>query len=166
MSKNNPLANLRKAHQAQSIANDSHTLQNWVAQNGETPMMLKAIEVKYLPQYDASNPQAKAGVSGNGYRTRFITADGESIGTFSGAAYTFFQFIAGIMGIDQSAAYQHIDVNGVIPVKVSKVQLDGGKSTYNFEILEEGGELNGFEQYVPTINNIMALPEGQTDTEE
>lgn len=129
--------------------------------HAEEPMMLKAIEVKYIAQYDASNPQAKAGVSGNGYRTRFVTEDGESIGTFSGAAYQFFQFIAGIMQLDQSAAYQHIDINGVIPVKVSRIDLGGGKSTYNFDILEEGGELHGFQQYVPTINNIMALPEGQ-----
>lgn len=159
--KNNALSNLRKAHQAQSINKDSYTLQKWVETHANEPMMITAIEVKYIAQYDAENANAKAGVSGNGYRTRFVTQDGESIGTFSGAAYQFFQFIAGIMQLDQSAAYQHIDVNGVIPVMVTKVALDGGKSTYNFEILEDGGELNGFEQYVPTINNIMALPEGQ-----
>lgn len=161
MTKNNPLSNLKKAHQAQSVTSDTYTLQKWVAKNEGTPLMLKAIEVKYIPQYDAASPMAKQGVSGNGFRTRFFTEDGETVGTFSAAAYNFFQFIAGIMQLDQSAAYQHIDINGVIPVLVSKINLEGGKSTYNFEILEEGGELKGFEQYVPTVTNIMALPEGQ-----
>lgn len=158
MKMNNALANLKKAHQAQAVNSDSYTLQKWVAADKGT-LMLKAIEVKYIPQYDAESPLAKQGVSGNGFRTRFFTADGETVGTFSGAAYNFFLFIANIVGVDTTAGYMHIDVDGVIPVDITKVALDGGKTTYNFSINEEGGELHGFGQYVPSMNNILALPE-------
>ena len=162
---NNALANLKKAHQAQAVSNDSYTLQKWVAADKGT-VMLKAIEVKYIPQYDASSPLAKQGVSGNGFRTRLFTEDGETIGTFSGAAYNFFQFIAAIVGVDAAASYMHIDIDGVIPVNITKVALDGGKSTYNFLIDETKGELYGFGQYVPTMTNILALPEAETSEEE
>ena len=162
MKMNNALANLKKAHQAQAVSNDTYTLQKWVDGDKGT-LMLKAIEVKYIPQYDAESPLAKKGVSGNGFRTRFFTEDGETVGTFSGAAYNFFQFIASIVGVDAGATYMHVDVNGVIPVNITRVQLEGGKTTYNFMIDEKQGELLGFEQYVPTMNTILALPEGSNE---
>ena len=158
------LSNLKKAHEAQAITKDSYTLQQWVAKNEGELMNLTGVEAKYIPQYDAASPLAKPGVSGNGYRVRFILDTGETVGTFSGAAYNFFQFLAQIVGVD-TANYSHIDIKGTIPVRVSKVALEAGKSTYNFVIDDKAGELEGFSQYVPTAETIMALPEGTADTE-
>lgn len=157
----NALSNLKKAHAAQAVTKDSFTLKEWVDGKNGT-MNLTGIEAKYIPQYDANSPQAKAGVSGNGFRVRFILDTGETVGTFSSAAYNFFSFIAGLLGLEGNN-FEHIDIHGVIPVNVSKVDLGGGKTTYNFVIDDKAGELEGFSQYVPTAANILALPEGETE---
>ncbi len=174
------ISQLKKAHQAQAITQDTHTLQDFLSTNKAksgkkkdiATMDVVGLEAKYIPQFDANSPMAKPDAQGNGYRTRFILSDGSTIGTFSGGAFRFFQFFADLMGQDISnQSFSKIEVQGNILVDVSKVDLDGSKSTYNFEIVEEGSNLEGFQdgmigiqELLPANQNQIEAPEG-VDTE-
>lgn len=150
------IQNLIKAHKAQTVVKDDYTLEKYLAkkeENGVAILHMKAIETKYIPKYDN---QATGGSLG--MRTRFIQTDGTTIGTFSNAAYQFFAFFANLMKHDTSHInYLHIDIDGELVVKVSEIALDQTRSTYNFEIVEEGSNLRGFADYLPSVDNIIAL---------
>lgn len=164
------IKNLIKAHKAQAITRDTHSLQEYLVKfqdkNKIAGMSIVGLETKYIPQFDKNSPLAKPDAQSNGFRTRFILENGETVGTFSFAAYQFFVFFSKLMGYSGDEQFLHIDINGNIKVELSKVELDGNKSTYNFELLEEGSDLKGFEQYLPTADNILLLEDGSSvDTE-
>jgi hypothetical protein len=159
------IANLKKAFQTRAITQDTFSLQKFVAKHGEANKdgvetaraEIVGLEVKYIAQFDASNPHAKAGVAGNGFRTRFFLKDGSTIGTFSNGAYNFFRFFAEIMGHNTEGNFLHIDIDGQIFVDISILPLDGNKSTYNFDLVEEGSELKGLSEYAPSVDNVLAI---------
>lgn len=157
------IANLKKAFQTRAITQDTFSLQDYVAKflNKETDnarMEVVGLEVKYIAQFDRNNPAAKPETQGNGYRTRFFLKDGTTVGTFSQGAYNFFRFFAEIMGYEHEGTFLHIDIKGQLQVDISKLKLDNNKSTYNFDLVEEGSVLEGFSDYLPTVNNILQLP--------
>jgi hypothetical protein len=159
------IQNLIKAHKAKAVTQDTYTLQKYLAkfegENGapkeKAHMVLKGLEAKYIPSFDKNSPSWNGQSQGNGFRTRFILEDGSTVGSFSNGAYQFFVFFAQLMGYEGSETFLHIDINGQVKVEISTVPLDGGRSTYNFELLEEGSELNGFSDYLPTTENILSL---------
>ena len=159
------IKSLIKAHKAKSISEDTFTLINFLAKMEETKgerkgiarMELVGLETKYIPKFDRNSPEWNGQAQGNGHRTRFFLKDGETVGSFSQASHEFFKFYAELMGYDRIPSFLHIDVAGVLQVDVSKVQLDGGKSTYNFEIIEEGSDLKGFSEYLPTAEEVLGL---------
>lgn len=166
----NAIANLKKAYQAQAITEDTFTLQKYFHkfENDEVAeMMIVGIESKYLPKYDKRDlPDGVEGAGSLGYRTRFILQDGSTVGTFSNAARNFFSFFAGIMGHTEEMPFLHIDIKGEIKINVSRVELDKGKGTYNFDIVEEGSNLQGLTDYLPNAQNILQLDSGtKVDTE-
>lgn len=170
------IKNLKKAHQAKAITQDTFTLINFLAKHEETKgerkgiarMELVGIESKYIPQFDRNSPQWNGQAQGNGFRTRFFLKNGDTVGSFSNGSYEFFKFYAELMGYDHTPNFLHIDINGLIQVDVCKVALDGNKSTYNFEIIEEGSELAGFGEYLPTANDLFKLeaPTAEPTNEE
>lgn len=155
------IANLKKAFQTRAITQDTYSLQDYVTkfadQEGNARMEVVGLEVKYIPQFDKNHQSARPDTQGNGFRTRFFLKDGSTVGTFSNGAYNFFRFFAELMGYDQESNFLHIDITGVIQVDISKIKLDGNKSTYNFELIEEGSELEGFSDYLPTVNNVLQI---------
>ena len=63
--------------------------------------------------------------------------DGRKVGAFSNALYTFAEFFYKGAGLDPASLFNKIDFkDGFIVCKVTKVELDGKKSTYNFEIAD------------------------------
>jgi hypothetical protein len=160
------IQNLIKAHKAKSIVEDTYTLVNFLAKHEETKgdrkgvarMELIGVETKYVAKFDRNSPEWNGQAQGNGHRTRFFLKDGSTVGSFSGGANQFFLFYAELMGYDKELpSFLHIDINGVLQVDVSKVELDGNKSTYNFEIIEEGSTLEGFGEYLPTAKEVLGL---------
>jgi hypothetical protein len=156
------IANLKKAYQSKAITKDTHSLQEFLVkfQDSKTKiarMEVVELETRYIEQYDSNSPRAKQGVSGNGYRTRFILKDGTTIGTFSQAGYQFFKFFSELMQYDHVGNFLHINIDGVLQVDVTKEDLDGNKTTYNFDIVEEGSILNGLTEYLPTTNTVLAI---------
>lgn len=150
------IANLKKAYTAQAITKDTFTLEKFHAKKEENDvarMIVVGIETKYIPHFH------KEGGS-QGYRTRFILENGETVGTFSNGAYRFFQFFAGLMGYQDIGNFVHIDIDGQVVVDVSIVALDATRSTYNFDLIEEGSELRGMSDYVPNISNVLQLNDG------
>jgi len=156
------IQNLKKAYQSQAVTKDTYTLQKFHAKfenNEVSQMIIKAIETKYVPQYDK-----RLDGGSQGMRTRFILANGESVGTFSNAAYRFFEFFASLMGYqpDSISHFLHIDIDGQIVVNVSEIDLGKNEKgeptyTYNFDIVEEGSELKGLADYLPSMANVLAL---------
>jgi len=155
MSKN-AIEALKKAHQAMAITNDDYSLEKYLIKHEEkgiARMAVIGLEAKYVPSIMQKNPNSR------GYRTRFLLADGNTVGTFSNGAFLFFEFFAGIMGKDirEMPAFLHIDIDGVILVDVTQIALDATRSTYNFELVTEGSELRGMSDYLPTMQNLIAL---------
>lgn len=149
------IKNLKKAYQSMSITRDDFSLQDYLAANkdkdGNAIMDVVGLECKYVPA---------SGERQSEYRTRFFLKNGKTVGTFSGGAHRFFQFYQQILGYEGDKPFLHIDIDGVIRVVVSRLALDGSKSTYNFDLLEEGSELQGFRDYLPNSQNILQLGDG------
>ena len=61
------------------------------------------------------------------------------------------------MNYDGSQSFLHIDFDGVVMVDVNKIALNDNKSTYNFAIIEEGSEIKGFSEYLPTAQEVLGL---------
>jgi hypothetical protein len=159
------IQNLIKAHKAMAITSDTHSLQDYLAAHKDkkteaAEFTIVGLESKYVP------PTAERQSE---YRTRFFLANGETIGTFSNGARRFFQFYQQLMGYESDKPFVHIDIQGQIVVSVKKLALDGNRSTYEFEMIEKGSEVNGFTDYLPTQQNILQLADGSkvdTDTGE
>ncbi|WID10848.1 hypothetical protein phiG2_05 [Lysinibacillus phage phiG2] len=159
------IKNLIKAHKTQAIVSDTYTLQNYLAKHcaekgadkGKARMTVIGIETKYIPSFDINSPMYKPSTNsqGNGHRTRFTLSNGETVGTFSQAGDEFFKFFARLMGHRGDEDFLRIDIDGQIQVNVCKIELGGNKSTYEFELIEEGSELNGLTQYLPTAQEVL-----------
>lgn len=159
------IANLRKAHQAKAITQDTYSLKDFVIKFGEEKgarkgiarMPLVGVETKYIPKFDTNSPQWNGQASGNGHRTRFILEDGSTIGSFSQASHELFKFFAELMGYNGTESFLHIDITGVIQVDVQTISLDSTRTTYEFSVIEEGSTLEGFTEYLPTAQEVLGL---------
>lgn len=154
------IKNLMKAHKAQAISKDTHSLKTYLATEGvkgTARMEIVAVETKYVAKFDQNSPQWNGQAQGNGHRTRFTLSNGETVGTFSQAGHAFFTFFANLMGHSEIRDFLHIDISGVLQVDLSTIELDGQRSTYDFTIHEEGSVLNGFSEYIPNAAEILGI---------
>jgi hypothetical protein len=154
------ISNLKKAHQAQSITADTYSLQEYHAKFADKEkiarMNVVGIESKYVPKYDKRNaPETVDGAGNMGFRTRFILADGETIGNMSNAAHDLFAFFADKMGYTGEERFVHLDITGNVLIDVSVLKLDAKRFTYNFELIEEGSLFEGMADYSPTLGQIL-----------
>lgn len=162
----NAISALKKAHQAQAITKDTHTLKEFYykfEQNKKAVMDIVAIEAKYIAKFDKRNAaEGTEGAGSLGMRTRFYLKDGTTVGSFSNGSFRFFEFLASLLGYQNVSEqnFLHLDVTGNIKVEITIEQLDAKRSTYNFEVLEEGSEFNGLSDYLPTVGNVLALGNG------
>lgn len=172
----NAIQALKKAHQARAITKDTYSMKEFVAKNlnkivdGRARMPgVVAMECKHVPKYDKRDLTEGEGAGSLGFRTRFILANGETVGCFANAAYHFFSFFArDVMGmqLDDREPFTRIDVQGQIVVDVWEEQLDSDRTTWNFELEEEGSEVQGFGNYLPDLSKVLQLQDGSfVDTE-
>ncbi|MNI41499.1 hypothetical protein D3C73_957540 [compost metagenome] len=98
------------------------------------------MESRYVAKYDKRHAEegSMEGAGNLGFRTRFILADGTSIGTFSNGAHYFFGIIAALFGGNPEDGFSHLEFDGTVNVGIKLLQLDAKRSTYEFEIIEEG----------------------------
>lgn len=153
--------NLIKAHKAKAITKDDYSLKDYQAKfsdkEGIAIIPLIGIETKYIPSFDQSSPQWNGQGQGNGHRTRFIIEGGETIGSFSSASHQLFVFFAELLGYRGDESFLHIDITGKVNVAVSVLKLDKSKSTYQFDVIEDGSDLRGFTDYLPTTETMFQL---------
>lgn len=162
------IKNLIKAHKAKSINKDTYTLLTYLAKFADTKgertgvarMEVVAIETKYIAQFDKNSPLWNGTAGGNGHRTRFTLANGETVGSFSQASHELYKFFAELMGHTGEESFLHIDITGVIQVDVAKIPLDGNRTTYEFSVIEEGSDLRGFSEYLPNASEVLGLVNG------
>ena len=136
---------LKKAHAAMSFSTWDSNLIDFIDENKDkttktAQMTIINMESKFVPQYLKKHEDSE------GYRTVFTLADGTTVGTFSNAAFRFFQFFAQLMGHKEVPGYLSIAIDGTILVNLSIESLDGGKTTYNFELDEEGSTFHGLRE--------------------
>lgn len=159
---------LKKRYETLAITNDDFNMPTFIAQNldkkkGYALMKLIGIETKYV--------RSKKLVSqgGEAFRTRFLLADGTSVGTFSGGADRFFRTLAAVCGIHSYGEFAHLDFKpesgegaGYIDVAVSVVELSSTESTYNFELLD--GNIGGMDEFVPLLESVFEQPPMMIET--
>lgn len=151
MSKNSAIANLKKAHQAMAVTRDDYSLKDLLKKKGVegvATITLIGIESKYVPKYDRRDaPQGTEGAGSLGMRTRFIMADGRTVGTFANAAHRFLEVLATIAHFNPEERFLKIDFDGTIVVEIQELELDKTSWTYDFNIVEEGSTFNGLTGY-------------------
>mgnify|MGYP006276217869 CR=1 FL=1 len=158
----NPIQALKKAHAARAISRDSFTLKEYFtneAIKGKALLAIVAIESKYVQSQDKRNePKGTQGSGNLGFRTRFILETGETVGTFSNAAHRFVQFICEeVVNIDSEQNFVRIDMNGKLNIQLTLEQIDDERSTYNFEIVEEGSTVDTFTPFLKAGNQMGLL---------
>lgn len=124
-------------HAARSVEQKDLSLKDFfTGKEKEAVLEITGLASKYVPKYhNENNP---------GYHTMIYLKDGRKTGAFSNALFEFAKFFYELAGLDVDSTFNKLEFpNGVLKVKVIKVDLDKGKTTYNFEIIEEGSELNG-----------------------
>lgn len=144
MSKTNSsmVQNLKKLHDMTSVEKKDISLKDLVAAAGKQCIIsVTGFASKLVPKYTSNENR--------GYHTMVYTvnADGEEIktGAFSNALYDFAGFFYKCAGLDTTADFNKIIFDKPVDVEISVVKLDGGKTTYNFDIV--GGEMQQFEKF-------------------
>lgn len=165
MSNLNAIQALKKAHQARAITRDTYSLKDYHTNEGvkgKARMTVVAIESKYVPTQDKRHlPEGTEGAGNLGFRTRFVLENGETVGTFSNAAHRFAEFFAvDVMGNEPEQNFIRIDVQGTIVVEISQQALDGNRTTWDFQLIEEGSDVKGFGNYVPDLTGVLQLQSG------
>jgi hypothetical protein len=127
---------LKKLHSAQSIERKDISLEKFLAKNGDdaghATIAIGGLMSKFVPKYE------KAETGQRGFFTMIYDTNGLKIGAFSNALYEFASFFySKLPGYDPDGRFFKFNFVGgdTLIVDVSEVPLDGGRSTYNFEIL-------------------------------
>jgi hypothetical protein len=145
---NKIVENLKKMHDAQRIENKDFSLKHlfvlsnatinkltkpYQQEDGSAILPVVGLASKYVRKYDNENNP--------GYHTTVYLKDGKKTGAFSTALYEFAQYFYEQAGMGGDSTFKKLEFNGCMNVKVTKVDLDGGHTTYNFEIVE--GDVTG-----------------------
>jgi hypothetical protein len=146
MSKTNSTANekkvnpaieqLKRLHSAQAIERKDMGLRDYIAKfgtDGAADLAISGMMSKFIPKYE------KDATGQRGYFTMLYLAGGMKIGAFSNALYDLATFFySKLPGYSDDGHFFKFEFTcgDVLNVHVSTVPLDGGKSTYNFEIVD------------------------------
>jgi hypothetical protein len=152
------LENIKKAHQARSIEKKDFSLTElFTGKETETTLKVIGFASKLVEKYKSE--------SNAGFHTMVYLQDGQKTGAFSNALYEFAKFFYEGAGLDADSSFNKVEFpNGHIEVKVSKIDLGKGKTTYNFEIVD--GEINGIARMGKLENSApMLLEAGEVDFE-
>lgn len=127
---------LKKLHSAQAIERKDISLEKYLAknadENGHATIAIAGFMSKHIPKYE------KAELGQRGFFTMLYNTDGVKIGAFSNALFEFATFFySKAPGYDENGKFYKWEFTegDMILVDVSEVNLDGGRSTYNFELL-------------------------------
>jgi hypothetical protein len=136
---------IKKAHEARRIKQKDYSFKNLfenkakekelkVDENGAIVLEVVKIESKYVPKYHNENNQ--------GYITTLTLKNGKTVGAFSNALHEFANFFYEGAGVNLDDTFKKVDIKGAdnkpgfVKVKVTKIDLDGSKSTYEFEVID------------------------------
>lgn len=133
---NSLIDRIKKMHSAVSIEKKDYSFKDLFKDNESVTLEIQGLATKFVPKY-AKEENA-------GYHTTVYLKNGEKTGCFSGALLEFANFFYSNANMDTKADFNKITFDGSIIVKVTKIKLDGGRSTYNFEIVD--GVVNGIER--------------------
>lgn len=155
---NKMIENLKKLHSAQAVEKKDFSLADcFDSKTKEVVLSITGLASKFVPKYkNENNP---------GFHTMMYLKDGQKTGAFSTALHEFASFFYEKAGLDPEEKFNKIMFNGSIDVKVSKIALDGGRGTYNFEIID--GDATGAERMGQLAGGgIALLPEVTTEAAE
>jgi hypothetical protein len=129
----NAIERIKKLHTAMSIERKDISLKDLVAKegkNGAVTIEIVGLASKYVPKYHNENNQ--------GMHTMIYLKDGRKTGAFSNALYDFARFFYEGAQMDTKAEFNKIMFTdkGFLKVNVAVVELEKGKTTYNFEIMD------------------------------
>lgn len=153
----NAIDKIKKLHSAMSIERKDISLKDLVSKeaekDGTVTVEIIGFASKFVPKYHNENNQ--------GYHTMIYLKDGRKTGAFSNALYDFARFFYEGAGMDTTAEFNKLMLaeNGFLKVKVSPVKLDGGKSTYNFEIVDGDVDTSKLERIGAIAGNTPLLLE-------
>lgn len=153
--KESKMDRIKKLHQAQAIERKDISLKDLVAQEGKDGALtikIKGFASKWVEKY--------ASEDNKGYHTMVYLADGRKTGAFANSLYDLASFFYKGAGLNVGELFNKIDFkDGYIEVKVTTIELDKKKSTYNFEILD--GEIGKCDLIGSTKDNDTLLLEGE-----
>lgn len=158
----NAIDKIMKLHAATSIEKKDIALRDLLIRDGgkekTVTVKIKGFASKYVPKYHNEN--------NDGFHT-MIYLDDEAktkTGCFSNALHELANFFYQGGGVDISAPFKKINFtdDAYIEVKITHVDLDAKKSTYNFEIVGGNVEANKIEMMGQTAGSSpMLLTDGK-----
>lgn len=132
---NNAIDKIKKLHSAMSIERKDIALKDLVANEADKKTGIAVIEItgiasKYVPKYHNENNQ--------GFHTMLYLKDGRKTGGFSNALLELAQFFYKGAGQDPHSTFNKVEFKegDFVKVGIAVVKLDGGRTTYNFEIID------------------------------
>jgi len=160
---------MKKLYEGQAVAKkdfnlkhlfttENKTAKKYQKDDGTAELSVISIASKYVRKYDNE-------ANGNrGFHTTLELANGEKTGAFSSALLAFAEFFYDLAGLPVDD-YRRVEFDKPVTVKVTKVDLSEGKTTYNFELI--GGDvtkltrMGGAAQYASIISaaDMVGLPE-------
>lgn len=143
---------IKKVHGAMNVEKKDKSLKEIVQDKKPVTVTVTAISSKFVPKYFNEQTGQK------GMYTILYTEEHGKIGAFSNAMYEFGAFFFDALETREVSGYKKVEMDGNLKVSISKVDLDGGKSTYNFEILE--GTAKGFRDGLSTNDSYNLMLEG------
>lgn len=131
----NAIDKIKKLHSAMSIERKDISLKDLVSNEADKKTGTVVVDIvgfasKYVPKYHNENNA--------GMHTMLYLADGRKTGGFSNALFELAQFFYKGAGQDPFAQFNKVEFTqgDFVKVGITHVKLDGGRTTYNFEIVD------------------------------
>ena len=120
---------IKKDFTAKELFSNKKEVKEYQQEDGSVVLSLKAISTKFVPKYKKDENE--------GIHTTLYLTDGKITGCFSGSFLAFARFLFQSAGMDTNGDFSKIDfVDGCLRVKITKIDLIEGRTTYNIEILD------------------------------
>jgi hypothetical protein len=134
---NDLIDRIKAMHKAETIENKDYSLkQLFKNDNDVVQIEVVGLSSKRVPKYISEE--------NDGYHTTLYLKNGEITGCFSGALHEFANFFYRHIGLDTTSDFNKVTFDGFITVKITKIDLKKGRTTYNFEVID--GELRTIER--------------------
>lgn len=152
----NLIEKIKKMHSAISIEKKDYSFKDMFKETDVVVLDIKGLATKFVPKY-AKEENA-------GFHTTVYLTNGEKTGCFSGALLEFANFFYSNADMDTKADFNKITFDGHLQVKVTKIKLDGGRFTYNFDIM--GGEVSHIERIGKVEGQALLTDSGELEIKE